>query len=257
MVPTETFKDALKTEPIPEDLSAPVEIKKPVLSTGHPEIDKKLGGGIPMGSLILIEGESDAGKSVLTQQIMWGSLTNDVKVLLFTAENTVRSMVTQMDSLGMSVIDQILLGWLKIYAMKLSKIRVNSASDTLQVMLEHMEYQSDYPLLIVDSLTPIVAQAGGEEALGYFERCKALCDKGRTIINVTHTYAFEHDFLIRIRSVCDAHFRLVIEKVGDKLVKTLEVAKIRGAQQNTGNILTFDVEPGVGMKIMPISKAKA
>jgi flagellar protein FlaH len=57
--------------------------------------------------------------------------------------------------------------------------------------------------------------------------------------------------------VCDAHFKLVIENVGDKLVKTLEVAKIRGAQQNTGNILTFDVEPGVGMKIMPISKAKA
>jgi len=245
------------TEPTSETIEEQEPGKKAILSTGHPEIDKKLGGGIPLGSLILIEGESDAGKSVLSQQVMWGSLSSGSKVLLFTAENTVRSMITQMDSLGMSVMDQILMGWLKIYAMKLSKLRMNSPGDTLQVMLEHMEYQKDYDLLIVDSLTPIVAQAGGEEALGYFERCKALCDKGRTIINVTHTYAFDHDFLIRVRSVCDAHFKLVIEKVGDKLVKTLEVAKIRGAQQNTGNILTFDVEPGVGMKIMPISKAKA
>jgi flagellar protein FlaH len=254
MVATTTTMNEPGTE---EAIDPEAVAKKKVLSTGHPEIDKKLGGGIPLGSLILIEGESDAGKSVLCQQIMWGSLSNDARVLLFTAENTIRSMVSQMDSLGMSVLDQILLGYLKIYAMKLSRIRVTAARDTLQVMLEHMEYQSNYNLLIVDSLTPIVAQAGSEEALNYFERCKALCDKGRTIINVTHTYAFDHDFLVRVRSVCDAHFRLVIEKVGDKLVKTLEVAKIRGAQQNTGNILTFDVEPGVGMKIMPISKAKA
>jgi len=59
-------------EPTPDEVIDPEAVaKKKVLSTGHPEIDKKLGGGIPMGSLILVEGESDAGKSVLCQQIMW------------------------------------------------------------------------------------------------------------------------------------------------------------------------------------------
>ena len=230
---------------------------KKVISTGHPEIDKKLAGGIPAGSLVLVEGESDAGKSVLCQQIMWGSLASGIKVLVFTAENTIRSLIVQMDSLGMGITDQLLMGNLKIYAMKLSKLRAMSACDTLQQLLEAMEAKDTYGLCIVDSMTPIVSQTSGDEALSYFERCKALCDKGRTVINVTHTYAFDQDLLIRVRSVSDAHFRLMIEKVGDKLVKTLEVAKIRGAQQNTGNILTFDVEPEVGMKIMPISKAKA
>jgi len=239
-----------------EDVKAKSAAKR-VIATGHPEIDKKLAGGIPVGSLALIEGESDAGKSVLCQQMMWGSLTNDVKVLLFTSENTVRSLIVQMDSLGMPIIDQLLIGRLKIYSMKLSKLRTLSAWDTLQGMLEAMEYWGDYGLAIVDSLTPIVSQTNGDEALAYFERCKSLCDKGRTILNVTHTYAFDQDLLIRVRSVCDAHFKLMIEKVGDKLVKTLEISKIRGAQQNTGNILTFDVEPEVGLKIMPISKAKA
>ena len=245
-----------------EEIDAEEEVRleeaaKRVISTGHPEIDKKLGGGIPVGSLILVEGESDAGKSVLSQQIMWGSLNNGVKVLLFTAENTIRSLITQMDSLGMGIMDQLLMGWLKIYAMKLSKLRTLPAWDTLQAILETMEYWEDYGLLIVDSLTPVVSQTNGDEAMAYFERCKSLCDKGRTIINVSHNYAFDQDLLVRVRSVADAHFRLMIERVGDKLVKTLEVAKIRGAAQNTGNILTFDVEPGVGMKIMPISKAKA
>jgi flagellar protein FlaH len=63
--------------------------------------------------------------------------------------------------------------------------------------------------------------------------------------------------LVRVRSASDAHLRLMIEKVGDKLVKTLEVAKVRGAVSSTGNVVTFDVEPEVGMKIMPLSKAKA
>ena len=31
-----------------------------IISTGNTEIDSKMGGGIPSGSLILIEGQSDA-----------------------------------------------------------------------------------------------------------------------------------------------------------------------------------------------------
>ena len=47
-----------------------------------------------------------------------------------------------------------------------------------------------------------------------------------------------------------------MEQVGERLVKILEVAKVRNADQSTGNIISFDVEPGMGMKIIPISKAK-
>ena len=230
--------------------------KKDTISTGHPEIDKKLGGGIPVGSLILIEGQSDAGKSVFCQQIIWGSLNNNFKTLLFTTESTIRSLIPQMDSLGLDIFNYLLLGWLRIYPMKQSQIK-GQATDTFDTIIETIRKSTDYQLCIIDSLTPIVSKTRGEETLGYFENCKALCDKGKTIVNVTHTYAFEQDFLIRIRSVCDAHFKLLIEKVGDKLVKTLEVAKIRGAAQSTGNILSFDVEPEIGMKIMPMSRAKA
>ncbi len=232
------------------------ESKKDIISTGHAEIDKKMGGGVPKGSLILIEGESDAGKSVLCQQMIWGSLNNNFNVLLFTTENTVRSLIPQMDSLGLGILDHLLLGRFKIYNMKSSQLK-SSSHDAFGVILEAMEKHENHQLAIVDSVTPIVTNSGGEEALAYFEHCKHLCDKGKTIINVTHTYAFEQDFLIRIRSICDAHFKLLIEKIGDKLVKTLEVAKIRGAAQSTGNILTFDVEPEIGMKIMPMSRAKA
>ena len=45
-----------------------------IVATGQPELDKKLGGGIPLGSLTLLEGQSGSGKSVMSQQLIWGSL---------------------------------------------------------------------------------------------------------------------------------------------------------------------------------------
>jgi flagellar protein FlaH len=57
--------------------------------------------------------------------------------------------------------------------------------------------------------------------------------------------------------MCDAHLRLRIETMGTKLTKILEVAKIRGATQKTGNIITFDVEPNWGIKVIPYAKARA
>lgn len=230
--------------------------KARIISTGHSEINKKLGGGIPVKSLVLIEGQSDAGKSVLCQQMTWGSLNNGTKTVMFSTENTIRSLISQMDSLGLDVLAHLLMGNLKIFPIKQSDLQ-GDPRDTFQKILGAIEQNEEFELFIIDSLTPIVTQSTGDLVLNYFEKCKLYCDNGKTIINVAHTYAFEQDFLVRVRSVCDAHLRLLIERVGDKLVKTMEVAKIRGAQQSTGNVLSFDVEPAIGIKIMPVSRAKA
>jgi len=225
-----------------------------VISTGHAEIDKRLGGGIPVGSLTLVEGQSDAGKSVLAQQMIWGSLNSKHRVIMFTTENTVRSLNTQMESLGLNILDPLLLGWFKIYSVETSRMGLSA---TFDIILSAIQRYPGYKMVVVDSLTPVIAHTSVEKIISYFEGCKKLCDRGKTIINIAHTYAFDEDILIRIRSVCDAHFRLRIEEVGDKLVKVLEVAKVRGADKNTGNILSFEVEPGLGMRVMPLSTAKA
>jgi flagellar protein FlaH len=227
-----------------------------IISTGHPEIDKKLGGGVPMGSLTLVEGQSDAGKSVLCQQLIWGSLKNGHKVLVFTSENSARSLVNQMNSLGLGVLDYILLGKLKVFSMKPSEIQINS-SKTFETILETIGKNHGYQLVVLDSLTPIISGTNDGELLNYFEQCKLFCDQEITILNVIHSNAVNNNILIRLRSACDAHLRLTIEKIGDKLVKTLEVAKVRGAVNSTGNVVTFEVQPEFGMKIMPFHKAFA
>ena len=224
-----------------------------VISTGNVEIDKKMGGGLPLGSMTLIEGSSGSGKSVLNQQLIWGSLYDGFRVVLYTTENTVKSFIRQMNSLSLEVTDFLLLGKLKIFPLMASKSKLNP-EQVFTMLLADLEARAETDLVVVDSLTTFITHTSIEETMTYFESCKVLCDRGTSMINVVNSYAFNEAGLARVRSISDAHLRLRTEQFGDVIVKVLEVAKVRGAELSTGNIVSFDVEPMLGMKIIPVSK---
>ena len=112
--------------------------KSKVVSTGSAEIDKKLGGGIPLGSMTLIEGESDSGKSVLSQQMIWGSLHDGFNVVLYTTENTIKSFVSQMSSLSLEISDFLLLGRLKIFTIMASTMKM-TPHQVFPMPLDHLK----------------------------------------------------------------------------------------------------------------------
>lgn len=235
------------------DDDEPKKTKSKVVSTGNTEIDKKMGGGIPVGSMILIEGQSDSGKSVLTQQLIWGSLYDGIDAILYTTENTVKSFTRQMNSLSLDITDFLLLGRLKIFPITASRSGLSPAQ-VFTVLLTDLESRGGTPLIVVDSLTTFITHTSIEETMTYFEICKHYCDRGMSMVNVVNSYAFGQAELSRVRSMCDAHIKLKTEEMGDRIIKVMEVAKVRGAELSTGNILSFDVEPMLGMKIIPISK---
>jgi len=227
-----------------------------VVSTGNSEVDKKLGGGIPIGSLVLMEGQSDAGKSVVSQHFTYGALTGKLATVYYTTENTVKSLISQMSSLNLDVTDYFLCDRLRVYPVVCNED--TDSAEAFSLLLAHFEtLPVTTKLIIVDSLTGMVIHGDERTVIDFFAACKQLCDRGKTIICVVHSYAFEEKMLIRIRSLCDAHLTLKMEQVGDRLVKVMEVGKVRNADQSTGNVINFDVEPGLGMKIVPLSRAKA
>ncbi|HEY31698.1 MAG TPA: flagellar accessory protein FlaH [Dehalococcoidia bacterium] len=226
-----------------------------LISTGNDELDKKIGGGIPPNSLSLIEGQPDSGKSVLSQQMIWGSLRNGYKVAIFTTENSVRSLLTQMQSLNLDVTNYLLLSRLQIFPVDARKTAGN-LNTGLAPMVANCALRG-FDLAVIDSLTYYVTHVGVAELITFFEEMKALNGKGLSVLCSAHSYAFEEGTLIRIGAMCDAHLRLRMETMGAKLIKILEVAKVRGAVQKTGNIVSFDVEPNWGIKVIPYSKARA
>ena len=225
--------------------------------TGVPEVDEKLGGGIPLGSLCLIEGHSDAGKSVLCQHLTNGTLvTGEIAVAYYTTENKVKSLIKQMDSLALDVLDFFLADRLRIFPLSFSR-GMTGGQKPFHLLTHHFsQLPHDFKLIIVDSITLLVAHSNPVAIIDFFSRCKSMCDDGITIIVVSHSYAFEEDMLSRTRSLCDARFRLKLEQVGDSMIKLMEVLKVRGAERPTGDVVSFDIEPKLGMRIIPLAKAR-
>ncbi len=231
--------------------------KREVICTGVSEVDERLGGGIPVGSLCLIEGHSDSGKSVLCQHLTYGTLMNaESSVAYYTTENSIRSLITQMDSLSMYTMDHFLSDRFRIYPL-IFRGSTHDGRKPFWVLTHHFSHlPRNFKLIIIDSITILVAHSTPVSIIDFFSKCKELCDKDRSIIVVSHSYAFEEDMLARTRSLCDARFRLRLEQIGDRMVKLMEVLKVRGADRPTGDVVSFDIEPKVGMRIIPLAKAR-
>jgi flagellar protein FlaH len=228
-----------------------------ILSTGNSELDKKMADGLPLRSLTLIEGENDTGKSVLTQQVIWGALKQGFNVDLFSTENTSKSFISQMESMSLDISDYFAWGYLRIFPMHVVGFEwtKEKMQGTLERMIRYME-RSKAQVIVIDSLTLFTEYATQDTVLTFFTNCKHLVDHGKTILVTLHTYAFVEDALVRIRSICDAHLFMKKALVGGKYVMMLEVVKVRGARKTTGNIISFEVHPGYGIKIIPVSVAK-
>ncbi len=228
-----------------------------IISTGNSELDKKIADGLPLESLTLIEGENDTGKSVLTQQIMWGAMKQGLNVNLYSTEMTAKSFLSQMESMSLDVSDYFAWGYIKLFPLhmvgfKWSKTEMDGI---LERIIDHIR-SSKAQVAIIDSLTMFTEYTTQETVLTFLTNCKTLVDHGKTILITLHTYAFQEDTLIRIRSICDAHLMMKKTLLGDKYVMVMEVIKVRGARKTTGNLVSFEVHPGYGMKIIPVSMAK-
>ena len=66
-------------------------------------LEQKLGGGLPLGSLTIMEGATSAGTSILGQHLVHGALNDDRRVAYFTSQHTTMSLAKQMGSVGLGI----------------------------------------------------------------------------------------------------------------------------------------------------------
>jgi flagellar protein FlaH len=78
--------------------------KRKVLSTGIEEPDNKIGGGIPIPSMILLEGSHGTGKTVLSFLIASTLLRQGFNVLYITTETTVKELIHKASSAGFRIL---------------------------------------------------------------------------------------------------------------------------------------------------------
>ena len=231
------------------------------IKSGDMLLDEKLGGGIPLGSLTLVEGASSSGKSVLCQHLAYGAVRDGHNVTYFTSESNPRALVTQMGSINLDVVGPFRSGKFSVRPLdewsSESEETEKGLESTNALINDIRTLPRQHKLVIVDSITNLISRMNETAVMGFFTQCKKLSSGGKTVMLVAHTYAFNEQLLIRIRSLCDAHLSFRVESVGARLMKVLEVHKVHNADQLTGNVVTFDVEPGMGIRVVSIRKAQA
>ncbi len=230
-----------------------------ILELHNPELDRKL-GGLPLPSLTLMEGPNDSGKTIVAQQIAYGALESGKSVLFISTEDTVKGLMTNMKRLNWDVIDPFLFGKFKITSLNTQNMKWDEeVSKYYLIALNNYIRQRGpkYDIIILDSITHLLTHAEPNDVMDFFSTCRYAVDKiGQTFVINLHPYALSQELLIRVRSFCDGHIILEIKTFRDKTALTMNVAKLKGASKTVNELISFEVSPAYGIKILPFSSAR-
>lgn len=231
------------------------DIQAKSIITGNTEIDRVLGRGLPSGSLTLLEGPAESGKSLLSQHFVHRTLTARLGVAYYTSEGNVKTVLSQMSSLDLDVTDYFLIDRLRVYALNLQgKVETEPSFDTL---LEHIgELPDEIRLVVLDSLTSLFTRNDEDTIADFLEGCKQFCGTGRTLLVTVRNESLDNDKRERLRVICNAYLNLQSEETGEKTIMVLEVNKIRNTEPTSANIIGFVVEPFQGITAIPYTRKK-
>jgi flagellar protein FlaH len=220
-------------------------------------LEKKMGGGLRLRTTCLIEGPSATGKSLICQYIASGALGDGHSVAYFASQHTPRSLEAQVSSIGLDWSGYIESEKLGVYPLQPPVTGKDSGDLLAELALDLERAQRKFDVVVLDAITNLASSSSESAIIGFLTTCKKLTNMGLTIIMVTHLVAFNADLLSRASSMCETHLNLRTGKIRDKVVRVVKVVKLDDVAIDRDNEVSFAVEPGIGISIMPFSSAKA
>ena len=250
--------------PAPQDEqdtpAAPAETveSKNYVGTGGkvPQLEQMLAGGIPLDSLTLIEGASSTGKTILCQYFLYGALRERRITGYFTAGQTIDGLADEMGSLGLDVSRLISDDNVRPYTLKKPSVDEEPDAQLTALASEIERVPAECNFIIVDDVSNLAQICEDRAVLGFFASCQRVVSAGRTIVVVARSSAFDPRLLVRLNGICNTHIHTGAEKVREQQVCALEVRKVGNRELSSDNELRFQVEPGLGIKILPMARVR-
>ena len=210
----------------------------------------KLGGAIPYGSLVLVEGKDGMGKSLLVQRLLYSFLVNGATVTYVSAELSTKDFLQQMDSLHYSIddwlVDQRLLFIPMFPFIGGGKLRADFLDRLLcaQQLFEH-------DIIIIDTLSFLLVQGNisQEKVFDAIKFFKKIVNKGKIVMFTVDPEQLNKGLLTLIRSVADVYLEFGSKSLGGDIKKFMSINRFKRAKQQVVAQIAFRVEPGQGMII--------
>lgn len=229
------------------------------ISLGISELDRDLGGGIPYPSLISLEGEYGSGKTVFVQQMVHAMLESGLKVCVVSSEATVKEYLSMMRSVKLDVYNYYVSGQLNIYPLHVEGGSWSKflSSFFLRVTENFLELKKKrYDAIVVDSLSVLTVETASYEFLTFVTRMKNLVSDGKTVIITFHPEFLSEESIMKLRASSDVYLVLKNTSISGLDVKLLRIVKLWGVSGERKNSITLEINPQIGLRVMPLAGVK-
>ena len=230
----------------------------------HDRLNKELGGGIPRGSIVLIEGDYGAGKSAMTQRFTYGLLQEDASATVLSTELTVRGFIDQMHSLSYDVVKPLLNEQLLFLHADFDSGGAFSEGDgerkelLKRLMDAEVMWQSD--VVFLDTFDAILRNDPTFEALvrENEERQAALeiisffrnvISDGKVVVLTFDPSTVNEEAIGPFRAIADVFLQLEMIEVGNEVRRQISVKRFAGMGQQVGDTIGYSVRSGTGIVI--------
>jgi flagellar protein FlaH len=236
----------------------------------HDRLNNELGGGIPGGSIVLVEGDYGAGKSAMSQRFSYGLCEEGHSVTLVSTELTVRGFIDQMHSLSYDVEEHLLNEDLLFLEADVdtgkSALRGGESTDEegsrRQLLKRLMEADKmwDADVVVVDTFDAILRNDPNFEALvrQNEERQAALeiisffrdlVSQGKVIVLTVDPSTVDEEAIGPFRSIADVYLELQMVEVGNDVRRSIAVRRFAGMGEQVGDTIGYSVRSGTGIVI--------
>lgn len=234
------------------------------------ELSERLGGGIPSGSLIVLEGPYGAGKSITAQRIMYGLLENDHTVGVVSTELTTLGFVRQMKSLDYKVEKHLLERRLLFYPVY-PLVGQRQVPHDLLARLRSAARLYEKDVVVIDTFSKLLAdqrralegRAPTDAAIHPSDAAKSLAHEveetlyhlkrltanGKTIIITIEPQHIPDAVRNLFRDASDVHLSVEYQLIGATASRRIVVNRFSRAKGRFGDVVGFRVEPGIGLVI--------
>ncbi|WP_254861909.1 ATPase domain-containing protein [Halovivax gelatinilyticus] len=232
----------------------------PLGLTGRDRVESAFGGGLPEGSVVLIEGEDGAGKSAITQRFAYGMADTDVYVTYVSTELASWEFVQQMNSLSYDVVEHLLGEQLLFLHADIDTHNRGQQRELLKRFTEAKTlWMAD--VIYVDSLSGLlrndpryeaVAGTGDEDhvlqRLVSFLRTVTEMDK--TVVFTVDPTSVSEEALRPLRNVVDVYFELETSAVGQDIRRNVRVRRFQNMKEPVDDSIGYTVQQGRGLSIV-------
>jgi KaiC/GvpD/RAD55 family RecA-like ATPase len=203
-------------------------------------LDELMTGGIPQGHVVLVSGMPGTMKSSVAYNILFNNaLIEGKKCVYISLEQGRESIIEHMAGLGMDhekveeLVNIVDMGYLRLN-MEEQASEEQPWMDIFKMYAENLRTNTDYEILVIDSLPVLELLAGIKDRRGeLFHFFGWLRELGVTTFIVVESSADtiavqDEDFL------ADGIIRLKKERLGYDISRQIVIDKMRGTKHNTG-----------------------